>query len=81
MVALFVQGLYSSVVVVGGNSLLNGFTDRLTKELSQKTPPVSAHPVSPAASTNLINVQFLIVSSLFHYTEHPCEASPEFRCY
>ena len=29
-------------MVVGGNSLLNGFTDRLTKDLSQKTPPVSA---------------------------------------
>ena len=38
---LLPQGLYSSVVVVGGNSLLSGFTDRLTKDLSQKTPPVS----------------------------------------
>ena len=41
--AFHLQGLYSSVVVVGGNSLLNGFTDRLTKDLSQKTPPVSGH--------------------------------------
>ncbi|XP_035697168.1 actin-like protein 6B [Branchiostoma floridae] len=31
--------LYGSVVVTGGNSLLSGFTDRLNKELSSKTPP------------------------------------------
>lgn len=35
-----VQALYSSVVSVGGNSLLNGFSDRLNKELTTKTPPV-----------------------------------------
>ena len=35
------QSLYSSVIVVGGNSLLNGFTDRLNRDLSTKTPPVS----------------------------------------
>uniref|UniRef100_A0A8C8H8V6 Actin-like 6A n=1 Tax=Oncorhynchus tshawytscha TaxID=74940 RepID=A0A8C8H8V6_ONCTS len=33
-------GLYGSVVVTGGNTLISGFTDRLTRELSQKTPPV-----------------------------------------
>uniref|UniRef100_A0A3P8XFB9 Actin-like protein 6A n=1 Tax=Esox lucius TaxID=8010 RepID=A0A3P8XFB9_ESOLU len=32
-------GLYGSVVVTGGNTLIQGFTDRLTRELSQKTPP------------------------------------------
>lgn len=31
--------LYSSVIVVGGNSLLNGFTDRLNRDLGNKTPP------------------------------------------
>jgi hypothetical protein len=30
--------LYSNVVVVGGNSLLPGFPERLNRELSQKTP-------------------------------------------
>lgn len=30
--------LYSSVITVGGNSLLNGFTDRLNRDLSNKTP-------------------------------------------
>lgn len=35
------QGLYGSVVVTGGNTLIQGFTDRLNRELSQKTPPVS----------------------------------------
>lgn len=65
----FLQGLYSSVVVVGGNSLLSGFTDRLTKDLSHKTPPVSlvrwsitwhAHDQAP-----------------FSTVEHSCEAGSE----
>lgn len=30
--------LYSSVIVVGGNSLINGFTDRLNRDLGNKTP-------------------------------------------
>ncbi|XP_015283370.1 PREDICTED: actin-like protein 6B [Gekko japonicus] len=32
-------GLYGSVIVTGGTTLLQGFTDRLNRELSQKTPP------------------------------------------
>ena len=35
------QSLYSSVITVGGNTLINGFIDRLTRDLSSKTPPVS----------------------------------------
>lgn len=35
------QGLYGSVIVAGGNTLIQSFTDRLNRELSQKTPPVS----------------------------------------
>lgn len=31
--------LYSSVIVVGGNTLLQGFTDRLNRDLGTKTPP------------------------------------------
>ncbi|XP_076322900.1 actin-like protein 6B [Tachypleus tridentatus] len=31
--------LYGSVIVTGGNSLLTGFTDRLNRDLSAKTPP------------------------------------------
>ncbi|XP_075056679.1 actin-like protein 6A [Mixophyes fleayi] len=31
--------LYNNVIVTGGNSLLQGFTDRLTRELTNKTPP------------------------------------------
>ncbi|XP_022357265.1 actin-like protein 6B isoform X3 [Enhydra lutris kenyoni] len=37
-------GLYGSVIVTGGNTLLQGFTDRLNRELSQKTPPVGDRP-------------------------------------
>ncbi|NP_001279710.1 actin-like protein 6A [Callorhinchus milii] len=32
-------GLYGSVIAAGGNTLIQGFTDRLNRELSQKTPP------------------------------------------
>uniref|UniRef100_A0A673KFA5 Actin-like protein 6A n=1 Tax=Sinocyclocheilus rhinocerous TaxID=307959 RepID=A0A673KFA5_9TELE len=39
MSLLPIQGLYGSVVVTGGNTLIQGFTDRLNRELSQKTPP------------------------------------------
>ena len=35
------QNLYGSVIVTGGNTLLNGFIDRLNKDLGNKTPPVS----------------------------------------
>lgn len=31
-------GLYNSVIVAGGNTLLNGFVDRLNRELLAKTP-------------------------------------------
>lgn len=31
--------LYNSVIVVGGNSLITGFTDRLNRDLGCKTPP------------------------------------------
>uniref|UniRef100_A0A8C9U0P0 Actin-like 6A n=1 Tax=Scleropages formosus TaxID=113540 RepID=A0A8C9U0P0_SCLFO len=37
-------GLYGSVVVTGGNTLIQGFTDRLNRELSQKTPPFALPP-------------------------------------
>lgn len=44
--------LYGSVIVTGGNTLIQGFTDRLNRDLSAKTPPVrilfscsSYHPV------------------------------------
>lgn len=39
--SLFSKGLYGSVIVAGGNTLIQSFTDRLNRELSQKTPPVS----------------------------------------
>ncbi|XP_070086885.1 actin-like protein 6B isoform X4 [Equus przewalskii] len=47
-------GLYGSVIVTGGNTLLQGFTDRLNRELSQKTPPEhpghQSRPSPPMAS-------------------------------
>ena len=35
------QGLFGSVIVTGGNTLLQGFVERLNRELLSKTPPVS----------------------------------------
>lgn len=34
------SALHSSVVVNGGNTLINGFTERLARDLTTKTPPV-----------------------------------------
>lgn len=33
--------MYGNVVVTGGNSNLQGFTERLTRDLQVKVPPVS----------------------------------------
>lgn len=33
------QSLFSSVIVSGGNSLIQGFTERLSRDLTIKTPP------------------------------------------
>ena len=38
---MILQSLYSSVIVCGGNTLIGGFTDRLNRDLSSKTPPVN----------------------------------------
>ena len=37
------QTLYGNVIVTGGNSLLQGFSDRLNRDLSAKTPQVTSH--------------------------------------
>lgn len=49
---VYLKGLYGSVVVTGGNTLIQGFTDRLNRELSQKTPPVSNSPIHLVQFTN-----------------------------
>ena len=36
------QSLYGNTILVGGNSLLPGFTERMTRELNMNTPPVSS---------------------------------------
>ena len=44
LISLFdsvLQGLFGSVIVTGGNTLLQGFIERLNRELLSKTPPVS----------------------------------------
>lgn len=34
--------MYGNVIVTGGNSSLQGFTERLNRDLAAKTPPVSS---------------------------------------
>lgn len=43
--------LYSSVIVVGGNSLISGFTDRLNRDLGTKTPPSMRLKIISATGT------------------------------
>lgn len=43
--------LYGGVIVVGGNSLIQGFTDRLNRDLSNKTPPSMRLKIIAAASS------------------------------
>lgn len=43
--------LYGSVIVTGGNSLLQGFTDRLNRDLSAKTPPSMRLKIIGASGT------------------------------
>ncbi|GAB1602844.1 actin-like protein 6B [Argonauta hians] len=43
--------LYSSVIAVGGNTLLQGFTDRLNRDLSTKTPPSMRLKIIAATGT------------------------------
>ncbi|KAK6184521.1 hypothetical protein SNE40_001833 [Patella caerulea] len=43
--------LYGSVIVVGGNTLLGGFTERLNRDLSSKTPPSMRLKIIAATST------------------------------
>ena len=58
-------------MVVGGNSLLSGFTDRLTKDLSQKTPPVSFESGGRSHDVHMIRVLSSII------VEYPCEVGSE----
>ncbi|XP_046367678.1 actin-like protein 6A isoform X1 [Haliotis rufescens] len=44
--------LYSSVIVVGGNTLVGGFTDRLNRDLSSKTPPSMRLKIIAASSSS-----------------------------
>lgn len=62
------QGLYGSVVVTGGNTLIQGFTDRLNRELSQKTPPVSYCVMFLSEKSSDTYVFFLLLcGALSHY--------------
>ena len=57
------QSLYGGVIVVGGNSLLQGFTDRLNRDLGNKTPPVSYFKYF-ILLLNLIHLVFLVISGV-----------------
>ena len=61
MQTLLPQGLFGSVIVTGGNTLLQGFIERLNRELLSKTPPVSI----VTSLTSLVFVHIFISSVLF----------------
>ena len=46
------QSLYSSVIAVGGNTLLNGFVDRLNRDLNLKA---HVSPLMPYFSSTLVS--------------------------
>ena len=50
------QSLYGSVVVTGGNSCLQGFSERLNRDLASKTPPVTGF---------VIDIKYLLRSFKF----------------
>lgn len=68
------QGLYGSVVVSGGNTLIQGFTDRLNRELSQKTPPVRNSRHSKTQMYFLGYHWFLFFCSRLWFSEYETEA-------
>lgn len=59
---LLSKGLYGSVVVTGGNTLIQGFTDRLNRELSQKTPPVSISQCQHVT-------KYVFISTIFSFSQ------------
>uniref|UniRef100_A0A8C1ZAS4 Actin-like 6A n=1 Tax=Cyprinus carpio TaxID=7962 RepID=A0A8C1ZAS4_CYPCA len=62
-------GLYGSVVVTGGNTLIQGFTDRLNRELSQKTPPyafeIDCQQHNCGAQIYLTTSQYILIMTLW----------------
>lgn len=58
--------MYGSVVVTGGNSNLQGFTERLNRDLAAKTPPVTHISVSCSLVFNL----FLLFASEYAFEDY-----------
>ena len=54
--------LYGSVVVTGGNTLIQGFTERLNRDLSMKTPSTMKFKLI-AANGNQVRNSFKLGST------------------
>ena len=55
------------MIVTGGNSLLQGFSERLNRDLSAKTPQVLDQ------NNEKLTIAILINDCLFHLTEYEIE--------
>lgn len=76
----FCQSLYSSIVAVGGCSLLNGFVDRLSRDLTTKTPPVSLLKYSSYKLTKVSKPPKHFNNKFHHVEKVLCTAIPDGAC-
>lgn len=61
--------MYGSVVVTGGNSNLQGFTERLNRDLAAKTPPVYNYFIIIVK----ITISFDMLINTKYFLEHAIE--------
>jgi actin-related protein len=56
--------LYGSVIVTGGNTLIQGFTERLNRDLSIKTPSSMRFKLIAANGAQVTNRDFMFLSEI-----------------
>ena len=72
--------LYGSVIVTGGNTLIQGFSDRLNRDLSAKTPPVSFLGLSTSFNT-LLSIEHETQSGQCQWNQRTEIRSVDWRLY
>ena len=58
------QSLYGNVIVTGGNSLLQGFSERLNRDLSAKTPQVRDKIITNSFNAIRVVTLMIVIFSL-----------------
>ena len=56
------------MIVTGGNTLLNGFVDRLNRELASKVPPVNDRELHDICSKDLAKKSFIEEFYCWHFS-------------